>query len=76
MIEQFDRLNSHFLNRENGRLIRMRLEDDLTSIAAAEDGDPDIGLDGRTDAGFAMRKYFDQIEVATVPDEPPPIEAL
>lgn len=76
MIEQFDRLNSHFLNRENERLIRQQLEDDLTSVAAAEDGDPDPGLDGRTDAGFAMRKYLEQIEVATVPDEPPPIEEL
>lgn len=66
----YDRLINEFINGASGANIRRQLEDDLASVSAEP---RPSSPSAQTDVGFAMRNYLDHYEVATVPDEAPPI---
>lgn len=57
-----------FLSDASARKIRKQLEDDVSSIP---DGPRRRSIAEQTDTGFVMRKYMDDLDNATAPDEPP-----
>lgn len=60
-------LNS-FISDASARKIRKQLEDDVSSIP---EGSRRRSITEQTDAGFAMRKYMEDLDIATAPEEPP-----
>lgn len=64
----YDRMLDNFINDASARKIRKQLEDDVSSIP---DGPRRRSITEQTDAGFAMRKYMEDLDIATAPDEPP-----
>lgn len=57
-----------FINDASARKIRNQLEDDVSSIP---DGPWRRSVTEQTDAGFALRKYMEDLDIATNPEEPP-----
>lgn len=64
----YDRMLDSFLNDASARKIRKQLEDDVSSIP---DGPRRRSITEQTDAGYALRRYMDDLDNATAPDEPP-----
>ncbi|KAI3395087.1 hypothetical protein diail_1766 [Diaporthe ilicicola] len=62
----YDRMLDTFINDASARRIRKQLEDDVSSIP---EGSRRRSIAEQTDAGFAMRKYMENLDVATAPDE-------
>lgn len=63
----YDRMLDSFINDASARKIRKQLEDDVSSIP---EGSRRRSIAEETDAGFAMRKYMENLDIATAPDEP------
>lgn len=64
----YEKMLDSFINDASARKIRKRLEDDVSSIP---EGFRRRSTAEQTDAGFAMRKYMEDLEIATAPEEPP-----
>lgn len=64
----YDKLLDNFINDASARKIRKQLEDDVSSIP---DGPRRRSITDQTDTGFVMRKYMNNLDNATAPDEPP-----
>lgn len=57
-----------FINDASARKFRKQLEDDVSSIS---EGPRRRSTTEQTDAGFAMRKYLENLDTATAPEEAP-----
>lgn len=64
----YDKMLDSFINDASARKIRKQLEDDVSSVP---DGPRRRSITEQTDAGFAMRNYMENLDIATAPDEPP-----
>lgn len=64
----YDRMLHNFINDASARKIRKQLEDDVSSIP---EGSRRRSIAEQTDAGYAMRKYMEDLDIATAPEEPP-----
>lgn len=64
----YDRMLDSFTNDASAKKIRKQLEDDVSSIP---EGPRRRSITEKTDAGFAIRKYMEDLDIATAPDEPP-----
>ncbi|KAK7736030.1 hypothetical protein SLS63_003550 [Diaporthe eres] len=64
----YDRMLHSFINDASARKIRKQLEDDVSSIP---EGSRRRSIAEQTDAGYAMRKYMEELDIATAPEEPP-----
>lgn len=64
----YDRMLDSFINDASARKIRKQLEDDVSSIP---EGPRRRSIAEQTDAGFPMRKYMEDLDIASAPEEPP-----
>ena len=70
IVTGFEQLHKEFLSLERGILFKDQLTNDLESISGRS------ATDNSTDAGIPMRKFLEASDEWTVPEEPPPIEAM
>ncbi|KAJ0122157.1 nacht and ankyrin domain protein [Diaporthe amygdali] len=64
----YDRMLGSFINNASARKIRKQLEDDVSSIPEESRR---RSTTEQTDAGFAMRKYLENLDIASAPEEAP-----
>ncbi|KAI0887053.1 ankyrin [Annulohypoxylon maeteangense] len=62
------KLVAELRNRDSGRRVRKRMEDDVASVSAF--GGRRQSISGSTDVGFALNRYFDQLPESSTPESP------
>ncbi|KAF3059700.1 Ankyrin-2 [Daldinia childiae] len=65
----YEKLSIQLRNRDSGKRVRKRMEDDVASVSAFEGRRQSISQS--TDAAFALNRYFDQL-----PEPPNPLSPL
>ncbi|KAI2465346.1 ankyrin [Annulohypoxylon bovei var. microspora] len=64
----YEKLVAELRNRDSGKRVRRRMEDDVASVSAF--GGRRQSISGSTDAGFALNRYFDQLPEPSTPESP------